>query len=78
MVLAWCRRGAQVDQRVFRRLIRETFPSLAKFLDDLGADISCVFAQWFLCMFINFLPTETALRVWDCVLYYNSSTILFK
>lgn len=35
----------QVDQRVFRRLIRETFPTLLKFLDEVGADISCVFAQ---------------------------------
>ena len=26
------------------------------------------FVSWFLCLFFNVLPTETALRVWDCLI----------
>ncbi|GIL83255.1 hypothetical protein Vretifemale_12097 [Volvox reticuliferus] len=68
----------QVDQRVFKRLVSEHFPKLAAHLGGLGADVSCVFVQWFLCVFVNFLPIEACLRVWDALFYYRSPTVLFK
>ncbi len=34
--------------------------------------------QWFLCVFVNFLPIEACLRVWDTLFYYRSPTVLFK
>ena len=69
---------AQVDTRVFRHLVRQEFPPVAAHLEGLGADISCVFVQWFLCLFVNFLPDETCLRVWDVVFYQRSSVVLFQ
>ena len=68
----------QVDTRVFRHLVRQEFPPVAAHLEGLGADISCVFVQWFLCLFVNFLPDETCLRVWDVVFYQRSSVVLFQ
>ena len=70
--------SAQVDTRVFRHLVRQEFPPVAAHLEGLGADISCVFVQWFLCLFVNFLPDETCLRVWDVVFYQRSSVVLFQ
>ena len=67
-----------MDTRVFRHLVRQEFPPVAAHLEGLGADISCVFVQWFLCLFVNFLPDETCLRVWDVVFYQRSSVVLFQ
>ena len=67
-----------MDTRVFRHLVRQEFPPVAAHLEGLGADISCVFVQWFLCFFVNFLPDETCLRVWDVVFYQRSSVVLFQ
>eukprot|EP00198_Chlamydomonas_reinhardtii_P012316 XP_001701653.1 RabGAP/TBC protein [Chlamydomonas reinhardtii] len=70
--------GMQVDQRVFKRLVAEHFPDLSAHMEGLGADVSCVFVTWFLCVFVNFLPIEACLRVWDVLFYYRSPTVLFK
>ena len=68
---------AQVDTRVFRALVAHEFPPVAKHLAGLGVDISCVFVQWYLCLFNNFLPDETCLRVWDVLFYHKTSAVLF-
>ncbi|KAG2490952.1 hypothetical protein HYH03_010629 [Edaphochlamys debaryana] len=70
--------GMQVDQRVFKRLVAEIHPRLAAHLEALGADVSCVFVQWFLCVFVNFLPIEACLRVWDSLFFHRSPAVLFK
>eukprot|EP00798_Chlamydomonas_sp_ICE-L_P024566 gene24566-10177_t len=70
--------STQVDQRVFKHLVMEEFPLVNRHLEAVGADISCVFAQWFLCLFVNFLPLETCLRVWDKLFYKRSCAVLFQ
>ena len=63
---------------MFKRLVAEHFPDLSAHMEGLGADVSCVFVTWFLCVFVNFLPIEACLRVWDVLFYYRSPTVLFK
>ncbi|GAX76892.1 hypothetical protein CEUSTIGMA_g4338.t1 [Chlamydomonas eustigma] len=70
--------ATKVDTKVFRHLVQAEFPLVMRHLDSLGVDISCVFVQWFLCVFVNFLPHETCLRVWDLFLYQRSSAVLFQ
>ena len=36
-----------------------------------------VMTKWLMCLFADVLPTETALRVWDC-LFYEGSKILIR
>ena len=50
-------------------------------LEAVGADISCLYAlhaQWFLCCYLNYLPLEACLRVWDWLFHQRSCTVLFK
>ena len=70
--------GAQVDQLVFRHLVEASFPRLAAHLDELGAHVAGVSTQWFLCLFVNSLPLETCLRVWDLFFLEQCASSLFR
>ena len=68
----------QVDQLVFKQLVDKHFPRLTSHLDSLGVNVASVSTQWFLCIFVNSLPLETCLRVWDIFLFERSSSVLFR
>ncbi|KAG5239765.1 TBC1 domain family [Salix suchowensis] len=68
----------QVDQLVFEDLVRERFPKLVNHLDYLGVQVAWVTGPWFLSIFMNMLPWESVLRVWDVLLYEGNRVMLFK
>ncbi|WZY90707.1 hypothetical protein YC2023_047442 [Brassica napus] len=47
-------------------------------LDYLGVQVACVTAPWFLSIFINMLPWESVLRVWDVLLFEGNRVMLFR
>lgn len=53
-------------------------PQVARQLEGTGAPCSCVASSWFLTLFVTALPTESALRVWDVLLYERQRTVLFR
>ena len=59
----------QAECATFVRLAQEEFPELAAALDERGAlDIlPVIVVKWFLSAFVDTLPEETVLRVWDVV-----------
>ncbi|GJJ76053.1 TBC1 domain family member 6 [Entomortierella parvispora] len=80
--------GANVDQAVLMTLIMERLPTVwAKFSGgatsvemDEGPGlptVTLVTSHWFLTLFINILPVESILRVWDCF-FYEGRKILFR
>ncbi|XP_022765289.1 TBC1 domain family member 8B-like isoform X2 [Durio zibethinus] len=69
---------SQVDQLVFEVLVRERFPKLVNHLDYLGVQVAWVSGPWFLSIFMNMLPWETVLRVWDVLLYEGNRVMLFR
>ncbi|KAK1421256.1 hypothetical protein QVD17_23448 [Tagetes erecta] len=69
---------SQVDQLVFEELVRERFPKLVNHLDFLGVQIAWVSGPWFLSIFMNMLPWESVLRVWDVLLFQGNRVMLFR
>ncbi|CAI5466056.1 unnamed protein product [Closterium sp. Yama58-4] len=69
---------AQVDQLVFEDLVRQNFPRLAEHMDAMGVQISWITGPWFLSVFVNVLPWESVLRVWDVILYERNRSMLFR
>lgn len=61
--------GMHVDQRVFESLVKQRLPRLHAHLESLEFPLEFVTYQWFLCLFVNSLPLETTLRIWDCFLH---------
>ncbi|KAI8369369.1 rab-GTPase-TBC domain-containing protein [Radiomyces spectabilis] len=69
--------GANIDQTVLMLMISEKMPEIwAKIAGgssfwtceqtDGLPPITLVTSHWFLTLFINILPVETVLRIWDC------------
>ncbi|XP_043699290.1 TBC1 domain family member 8B-like [Telopea speciosissima] len=69
---------SQVDQLVFEDLVREKFPKLVNHLDYLGVEVAWVTGPWFLSIFVNMLPWESVLRVWDVLLFEGNRVMLFR
>ncbi|GAA0151711.1 GTPase-activating protein [Lithospermum erythrorhizon] len=69
---------SQVDQLVFEELMRERFPKLANHLDYLGVQVTWITAPWFLSIFVNMLPWESVMRVWDVLLFEGNRVMLFR
>ncbi|XWS43656.1 hypothetical protein CRYUN_Cryun16bG0121900 [Craigia yunnanensis] len=69
---------SQVDQLVFEELMRERFPKLVNHLDYLGVQVTWISSPWFLSIFVNMLPWESVLRIWDVLLFEGNRVMLFR
>ncbi|KAJ6840595.1 TBC1 domain family member 9B-like isoform X3 [Iris pallida] len=69
---------SQVDQLVLEELVRERLPKLVNHLDYLGFQMVWVTGPWFLSVFLNVLPWESVMRVWDVLLFDGSRAMLFR
>ncbi|XP_011077017.1 ecotropic viral integration site 5 protein homolog [Sesamum indicum] len=69
---------SQVDQLVLEELVREKFPKLVNHLDYLGVQVAWATGPWFLTIFMNMLPWESVLRVWDVLLFEGNRVMLFR
>ncbi|KAF5953844.1 hypothetical protein HYC85_006700 [Camellia sinensis] len=69
---------SQVDQLVFEELMRKRFPKLVNHLDYLGVQVTWISASWFLSVYVNMLPWESVLRIWDVLLFEGNRVMLFR
>lgn len=60
---------AQADQRVLKDFLAEKLPRLAAHFEDHGIDVSLVTFNWFLVVFVESLPSDILLPLWDAFLY---------
>ena len=69
--------GPQIDQAVFKDLVAEKLPVLSEHFDTHGVDPSLFSLNWFLCLFVDTLPVNTYLHIWDAFLF-EGSKVLFR
>lgn len=79
--------GLQADMAVFRELLGNKLPKLARHLHKLQSlpnneasfepPLTNVFTmQWFLTLFCNCLPMNCVLRIWDLIIIEGSDVLL--
>jgi hypothetical protein len=57
-----------IDLKVFKDLMSQKLPKLCKHLDKFNFDVDLLLTKWLICLFVNHLPFETELVVWDLFL----------
>jgi hypothetical protein len=65
-----------VPQRIFEDVFKASLPRLAAHLDACGVPLSIVTTHWFMCLYVNTLPAETLLRVWDLLVFEDASVLV--
>lgn len=69
--------GLTTDFKVLAEISRKDVPLLARHIDGLQMPWALICSKWFICLYAEVLPTETVLRVWDC-LFAEGSKVLFR
>jgi hypothetical protein len=69
--------GSQADQRVLKDILRERAPTLSQHLAKCDIDFSLVTFNWFHTLFVDTMPSDTMIRIWDTFLY-EGSKVLFR
>nr|XP_006820829.1 PREDICTED: growth hormone-regulated TBC protein 1-A-like [Saccoglossus kowalevskii] len=69
--------GLKTDQEVLGELVRIKLPNLHAHVEAEGVPWSLPTTKWFICLYLEVLPLETVLRIWDS-LFYEGSKIIFR
>lgn len=69
--------GLITDLAVLDELILKVDPEVHRHIKYIGMPWAVATTKWFICIYAEVLPTETVLRIWDC-LFYEGSKIIFR
>ncbi|KAF8763868.1 TBC1 domain family member 2B like protein [Argiope bruennichi] len=68
---------SHVDQKVLKDLMVDKLPRLQSHLEQNNVDLSLFTFNWFLTIFVDNVPVDIYLRIWD-VFLYEGSKVLFR
>ncbi|KAG8201950.1 hypothetical protein JTE90_027425 [Oedothorax gibbosus] len=68
---------SHVDQKVLKDLIVDKLPRLHSHFEQNNVDLSLFTFNWFLTVYVDNVPVEIYLRIWDIFLY-EGSKVLFR
>ncbi|XP_051809997.1 TBC1 domain family member 2A [Acanthochromis polyacanthus] len=67
--------ASQADQRVLKDFMAEKLPRLMAHFEDHSIDVSLITFNWFLVVFVESLPSDILLPLWDAFLYEGTKVI---
>ena len=67
--------GVMVDIRVFKSLMKDALPKLTAHLEEFNFDIDLLLTKWLIYLFVNHLPLDAELAVWDLFMIKGISVV---
>ncbi|RVE67613.1 hypothetical protein OJAV_G00104530 [Oryzias javanicus] len=67
--------ASQADQRVLKDFLAEKLPRLAAHFEKHNIDVTLITFNWFLVAFVESLPSDILLPLWDAFLYEGTKVI---
>ncbi|XP_055542341.1 growth hormone-regulated TBC protein 1-A [Wyeomyia smithii] len=64
------------DIDVLSELVKSRAPDVHKHIENLGLPWPVIATKWLICLYAEVVPTETALRIWDCVFLEGNKILL--
>lgn len=69
--------GLKCEIHVLSVMVAERLPRVSQHLKQMGIDFLFFSTRWFMCLFVNSVPVETAFRIWDAF-FLEGYKILFR
>lgn len=69
--------GVLIDLKVYQAIMRDRMPVLCAHLDSFCFDLDLLVTKWLICLFVNHLPLDAELAVWDLFMIRGVS-VLFR
>ncbi|KAB0797826.1 hypothetical protein PPYR_08819 [Photinus pyralis] len=69
--------GLLIDLDVLDEFVQKNEPALHRHITRVGMPWAVASTKWFICLYAEVLPTETVLRIWDCI-FYEGSKVIFR
>jgi hypothetical protein len=69
--------GTSIDQDIFKLLLKLKYPKLYTLMENHDVPLTLITCEWFMTLFVNALPIESVLRVWDAF-FYEGTKVLFR
>lgn len=69
--------GCHVDLMALEELLPQAAPRVSLILGEVGLGIELLALEWMVGAFVRSLPSEAALRIWDC-LFSEGGKVLFR
>ena len=66
---------SRADQLILKDLVERHLPALHQRLQEFSIDLSIVTFHWFFTLFVEIVPIEVTVRIWDCLLYHGELVI---
>ncbi|XP_078100546.1 TBC1 domain family member 2A isoform X4 [Sander vitreus] len=67
--------ASQADQRVLKEFLAEKLPRLSAHFEEHNIDVSLITFNWFLVVFVESLPSDILLPLWDAFLYEGTKVV---
>ena len=68
--------GLLIDGTIMTQLLFEVIPKVAQHFEGMNFPMNYLHTKWLMPMFINALPTEAVLRIWDRCLFDGPQVII--
>ncbi|KAK5646956.1 hypothetical protein RI129_005420 [Pyrocoelia pectoralis] len=69
--------GLLIDLEVLDEFVKKNEPAIHRHIKGVGMPWAVASTKWFICLYAEVLPTETVLRIWDCI-FYEGSKVIFR